>query len=91
MPTGCLLRFVSFVGPIRRLLWYKAFLSLKQEAVLTVKICHDTLPAHFGCCQIKIPTRLGLKRAKWITAMFVSKRLARGLWEHRGYSWFAGV
>jgi DMSO/TMAO reductase YedYZ molybdopterin-dependent catalytic subunit len=91
MPTGCVLRFVSFVGPIGPLLWSKTFLSLKPEAVVTVKICHDALPAHFGCRQMKIPTRLGLKSAKWITAMFVSKRLARGLWQHRGYGWFPGV
>jgi hypothetical protein len=29
MPTGCVLRFVSFVGPIGRLLWCRTFLSLK--------------------------------------------------------------
>ena len=176
MPTGRVLRFVSFVGPICRLIWSKTFLSLNQEAVLdqtmsrqersaklglvadllrfgaavsfgvvvaaceranaagdliifgeptltpalevlggtrtkggragvlifksptplaiarpgghmrcdliaglaghrygvglhlqilrTIKICDDTLPALFGCPQIRIPTRLGLKSAK---------------------------
>ena len=66
MPTGCVLRFVSFVGPIGRLLWCRTFLSLKP-GFLTIKICHDALPAHFGCRPMKIPTRLGLKSAKWIT------------------------
>jgi hypothetical protein len=65
--------------------------GLHLQILRTVKIAMIPCLAHFGCRQIKIPTSLGLKSAKWITAMFVSKRLARGLWEHRGYSWFAGV
>ena len=65
--------------------------TLHLRILCTVKICDDTLLAHFGCHQMRIPTRLGLKSANWITAMFVSKCLARGLWEHRGYSWFTGV
>jgi hypothetical protein len=34
LPTGCVLRFVSFVGALCRLIWSKIFLSLKQEAGL---------------------------------------------------------
>jgi hypothetical protein len=31
MLTGCVLRFVSFVGPLCRLIWFRILLSLKQR------------------------------------------------------------
>jgi hypothetical protein len=42
-------------------------------------------------CPRGISTELGLKSAKWIIAMFMSRRLSSGLREHRTYDSFAGV
>src|SRR5262249_57878876 len=40
--------------------------------------------------KLRIPTKLGFKNPKWITAIFVTNRFPGGFWEDRGYSWFAG-
>ena len=41
--------------------------------------------------KLRIPTKLGFKNPKWITAMYVTNRFPGGFWEDRGYNWFGGV
>jgi DMSO/TMAO reductase YedYZ molybdopterin-dependent catalytic subunit len=44
-----------------------------------------------GVLKLRIPTKLGFKNPKWITAMYVTNRFPGSFWEDRGYNWFAGV
>jgi DMSO/TMAO reductase YedYZ molybdopterin-dependent catalytic subunit len=66
--------------------------ALHPQTLLTLKISDEILPARFGYpLKLRIPTKLGFKNPKWITAMFVTNRFPGGFWEDRGYNWFSGV
>ena len=66
--------------------------ALHPQTLLTFKISDEILPPRFGYpLKLRIPTKLGFKNPKWITAMFVTNRFPSGFWEDRGYNWFAGV
>jgi DMSO/TMAO reductase YedYZ molybdopterin-dependent catalytic subunit len=41
--------------------------------------------------KIRIPTKLGFKNPKWVTAMYVTNMEPRGFWSDRGYNWFSGI
>jgi len=47
--------------------------------------------AHGAPARIVIPTKLGYKSAKWITALTVTDKNPGGYWEDQGYDWFAGI
>jgi len=47
--------------------------------------------AHGAPARIVIPTKLGYKSAKWITAINVTDKNPGGYWEDQGYDWFAGI
>jgi len=47
--------------------------------------------AHGAPARIVIPTKLGYKSAKWITAITVTDKYPGGYWEDQGYDWFAGL
>ena len=66
--------------------------ALHPQTLLTLKISDETLAPRYGYpLKLRIPTKLGFKNPKWITAMFVTNRFPGGFWEDRGYNWFAGV
>jgi DMSO/TMAO reductase YedYZ molybdopterin-dependent catalytic subunit len=41
--------------------------------------------------RLKVPTKLGFKQPKWITAMEVTNVYPGGYWEDAGYNWFSGL
>jgi DMSO/TMAO reductase YedYZ molybdopterin-dependent catalytic subunit len=41
--------------------------------------------------KIRIPTKLGFKNPKYVTAMWVQNNDAGGYWENQGYNWFSGL
>ena len=47
--------------------------------------------AHGAPARIVIPTKLGYKSAKWVTAITVTDKNRGGYWEDQGYDWFAGI
>jgi len=47
--------------------------------------------AHGAPARIVIPTKLGYKSAKWVTAITVTDKNTGGYWEDQGYDWFAGI
>ena len=52
----------------------------------------DILAPKYGYpLKLRLPTKLGFKNPKWITAVYVTNRFPGGFWEDRGYNWFAGV
>jgi DMSO/TMAO reductase YedYZ molybdopterin-dependent catalytic subunit len=66
--------------------------ALHPQTLLTFKISDEILAPRYGYpLKLRIPTKLGFKNPKWITAMFVTNRFPGGFWEDRGYNWFAGV
>lgn len=40
--------------------------------------------------KLRMPTKLGYKNPKHISAIFVSNTNPGGYWEDQGYSWFGG-
>ena len=49
------------------------------------------LPPKYGyAMKTHIPTKLGFKNPKLVTAMFVTNEYPGGYWEDKGYNWFSG-
>jgi DMSO/TMAO reductase YedYZ molybdopterin-dependent catalytic subunit len=66
--------------------------ALHPQTQLTLKFDHRTLPTAYGFpIKIRIPTKLGFKNPKYVTAMWVQNNDAGGYWENQGYNWFSGL
>jgi DMSO/TMAO reductase YedYZ molybdopterin-dependent catalytic subunit len=66
--------------------------ALHPQTQLTLKFDHKILPTVYGFpIRIRIPTKLGFKNPKYVTAMWVQNNDAGGYWENQGYNWFSGV
>jgi DMSO/TMAO reductase YedYZ molybdopterin-dependent catalytic subunit len=66
--------------------------ALHPQTQLTLKFDHQTLPTAYGFpVKIRIPTKLGFKNPKYVTAMWVQNNDAGGYWENQGYNWFSGL
>ena len=65
---------------------------LHPQTQLTLKFDRQTLPTAYGFpIKIRIPTKLGFKNPKYVTAMWVQNNDAGGYWENQGYNWFSGL
>ncbi len=66
--------------------------ALHPQTQLTLKFDHQTLPQAYGFpVRIRIPTKLGFKNPKYVSAMWVQNNDAGGYWENQGYNWFSGL
>jgi DMSO/TMAO reductase YedYZ molybdopterin-dependent catalytic subunit len=66
--------------------------ALHPQTQLALKFDHKILPTAFGFpVRIRIPTKLGFKNPKFVTAMWVQNNDAGGYWENQGYNWFSGI
>ena len=66
--------------------------ALHPQTQLTLKFDHQVLPRAYGFpVKIRIPTKLGFKNPKYVTAMWVQNNDAGGYWENKGYNWFSGL
>jgi len=66
--------------------------ALHPQTQLTLKFDHEILPRAYGFpVKIRIPTKLGFKNPKYVTAMSVQNNDAGGYWENQGYNWFSGL
>ena len=66
--------------------------ALHPQTQLTLKYDHKVLPRAYGFpIKIRIPTKLGFKNPKYVTAMWVQNNDAGGYWENQGYNWFSGL
>jgi DMSO/TMAO reductase YedYZ molybdopterin-dependent catalytic subunit len=66
--------------------------ALHPQTQLTLQFDHKTLPRAYGFpVKIRIPTKLGFKNPKYVTAMWVQNNDAGGYWENQGYNWFSGL
>jgi DMSO/TMAO reductase YedYZ molybdopterin-dependent catalytic subunit len=66
--------------------------ALHPQTQLTLKFDHQILPQAYGFpIRVRIPTKLGFKNPKYVTAMWVQNNDAGGYWENQGYNWFSGL
>ena len=65
--------------------------ALQPQTVLAVDFDGAALDPPFGApVRLRIPTKLGFKSAKYLSAMFVTNDNPGGYWEDQGYNWFSG-
>ncbi|MBA2689549.1 MAG: molybdopterin-dependent oxidoreductase [Burkholderiales bacterium] len=66
--------------------------ALHPQTLLTLTFAGETLPAKYGYpMKLRMPTKLGFKNPKHITAIYVTNIYPGGYWEDQGYNWFSGV
>lgn len=66
--------------------------ALHPQTIMAMSLSGETLPTKYGFpLKVRIPTKLGFKNPKWVTAMCVTNQQPRGFWEDRGYNWFSGT
>jgi DMSO/TMAO reductase YedYZ molybdopterin-dependent catalytic subunit len=66
--------------------------ALHPQTLLATKYAGSTLADPFGFpLRLRIPTKLGFKNPKWITAIEVTNDYKPGFWEKGGFNWFSGV
>jgi DMSO/TMAO reductase YedYZ molybdopterin-dependent catalytic subunit len=66
--------------------------ALHPQTQMTFRFDHQILPRAYGFpMKIRIPTKLGFKNPKYVTAMWVQNNDAGGYWENQGYNWFSGL
>lgn len=66
--------------------------ALHPQTQMTFKFDDIILPRAYGFpMKIRMPTKLGFKNPKYITALYVQNNDAGGYWEDRGYNWFSGL
>ena len=65
--------------------------ALHSQTQLTLRFGDEILPAPYGFpMKLRIPTKLGFKNPKHITALFVTNDYPGGYWEDQGYNWYSG-
>ncbi len=65
--------------------------ALHPQTQLTLRFADQVLPVQYGFpMKLRMPTKLGFKNPKHITAMFVTNEYPGGYWEDQGYNWFSG-
>ena len=65
--------------------------ALHAQTQLTLRFADQILPAEYGFpMKLRIPTKLGFKNPKHITAIFVTNDYPGGYWEDQGYNWYSG-
>jgi DMSO/TMAO reductase YedYZ molybdopterin-dependent catalytic subunit len=65
--------------------------ALHPQTILAFDWDGERLPAKYGYpMKVRIPTKLGFKNPKLVTALFVTNEYPGGYWEDKGYNWFSG-
>jgi DMSO/TMAO reductase YedYZ molybdopterin-dependent catalytic subunit len=65
--------------------------ALHPQTQLTFWFGDEILPAQYGFpMKLRIPTKLGFKNPKHITALYVTNNYPGGYWEDQGYNWYSG-
>jgi len=66
--------------------------ALHPQTIMAFQLSDETLPIEYGFpFKIRIPTKLGFKQPKFVTAIYVTNRNPGGFWVDRGYNWFSGI
>ncbi|MCS6765857.1 MAG: molybdopterin-dependent oxidoreductase [Candidatus Protistobacter heckmanni] len=65
--------------------------ALHAQTLLTLRYADAPLPPQYGFpMKLRMPTKLGYKNPKHITAVYVTNDHPGGYWEDQGYNWFGG-
>jgi DMSO/TMAO reductase YedYZ molybdopterin-dependent catalytic subunit len=65
--------------------------ALHPQTLIALSFDGAPLPPKYGLpAKVRIPTKLGYKNPKHITALFVTNTYPGGYWEDQGYNWFGG-
>jgi DMSO/TMAO reductase YedYZ molybdopterin-dependent catalytic subunit len=65
--------------------------ALHPQTLLTLTYDSQPLPPKYGFpMKLRMPTKLGYKNPKHISAIFVTNTNPGGYWEDQGYNWFGG-
>ena len=65
--------------------------ALHPQTQLSFRFADELLPPKYGYpMKLRVPTKLGFKNPKHITAIFVTNEYPGGYWEDKGYNWFSG-
>ena len=65
--------------------------ALQPQTILALDFDGGALDPPFGApARLRIPTKLGFKSAKNLSAVFVTNTNPGGYWENQGYNWFSG-
>lgn len=65
--------------------------ALHAQTLLALTWDGKTLPPEYGYpMKLRMPTKLGYKNPKHISAIFVTNSYPGGYWEDQGYNWFGG-
>ncbi len=65
--------------------------ALHPQTILAFDYDGQRLPPKYGYpMKLRVPTKLGFKNPKLITAIFVTNEYPGGYWEDQGYNWFSG-
>jgi DMSO/TMAO reductase YedYZ molybdopterin-dependent catalytic subunit len=65
--------------------------ALHPQTLLAFDWDGQRLPPKYGYpIKVRIPTKLGFKNPKLVTALFVTNEYPGGYWEDKGYNWFSG-
>jgi DMSO/TMAO reductase YedYZ molybdopterin-dependent catalytic subunit len=66
--------------------------ALHPQTQMTFRFADEILPVRYGFpLKIRMPTKLGFKNPKHVTAMWVTNKDVGGYWEDQGYNWFSGL
>ena len=65
--------------------------ALHPQTILALDFENQPLSAPWGApLRLRIPTKLGFKNPKYISAITVTNENPGGYWEDQGYNWFSG-
>jgi DMSO/TMAO reductase YedYZ molybdopterin-dependent catalytic subunit len=65
--------------------------ALHAQTQLTLRYDGQELPPKYGFpMKLRMPTKLGYKNPKHITAIAITNEYTGGYWENQGYNWFGG-
>ncbi len=65
--------------------------ALHPQTILALDFLGEPLTPEWGApVRLRIPTKLGFKSAKNISAIAVTNTYPGGYWENQGYNWFSG-
>jgi DMSO/TMAO reductase YedYZ molybdopterin-dependent catalytic subunit len=65
--------------------------ALHPQTLLTFWFGDEILPAQYGFpMKLRMPTKLGFKNPKHISALYVTNNYPGGYWEDQGYNWYSG-
>ncbi len=65
--------------------------ALQAQTILTLDFDGAPLDPPFGApMRLRVPTKLGFKSPKYLSALYVTNENPGGYWAKQGYNWFSG-